>query len=117
MLVRAQGQFTADGLRQAPELGLPALLAQYASGGAAYSAVLGFRRGVAELTVNSNLHGVALNLPAPLTKTANSVLPLHFNALLPVAGGLAQRGPSRRCTESACKSSWATWGAWCMNVT
>lgn len=84
VLVRAQGQFTADGLRQAPELGLPALLAQHASGGAAYSAVLGFRRGVAELTVNSNLQGVALNLPAPLTKTANSVLPLHFdNALLP----------------------------------
>jgi uncharacterized protein (TIGR02099 family) len=82
--VRAQGQFTAEGLRQAPELGLPARLAQQASGGGAYSAVLGFRRGVAELTVHSNLQGVALHLPAPLGKAADTVLPLRFdNALLP----------------------------------
>jgi uncharacterized protein YhdP len=38
---------------------------------------------VAEIIVNSNLQGMALNLPAPLNKTAEAVLPLRFeNTLL-----------------------------------
>ena len=82
IVIKAQGNVTAEGLRQAKDLGLVSRLAQNASGGAAYSATLGFRRGVAEITVTSNLQGMALSLPAPLGKAAEAVLPLRFEDAL-----------------------------------
>ncbi len=93
VVLRAQGNFTAEGLRQAGELGFASRLGLHATGGAAYSAVLGVRRGVPELAVSSTLQGLALNLPAPFNKAAEAVLPLRYeNALLreplsPGAGG------------------------------
>lgn len=81
---KAQGTLTADGLRQARDMGLLSRLAQHASGSTAYTATLGFRRGLSELMVSSSLQGLALNLPAPLNKTAEAALPLRFeNVLLP----------------------------------
>ena len=80
--LKAQGNVTAEGLRQARDMGLVSRLAQNASGGAAYSATLGFRRGVAEITVASNLQGMALSLPAPLGKAAEAMLPLRFEHTL-----------------------------------
>ncbi|MEP6792621.1 MAG: AsmA-like C-terminal region-containing protein, partial [Ramlibacter sp.] len=95
--IRAQGTATAEGLRQAKELGFVSRIARDATGGAPYNATLGFRRGVAEIMVASNLQGLALNLPAPLNKTADQTLPLHYeNALVreslaaPAAGGAAR---------------------------
>ena len=82
VVFKAQGNVTAEGLRQAKDLGLVSRLAQNASGGAAYSATLGFRRGVAEITVASNFQGMALNLPAPLGKSAEAVLPVRFEDTL-----------------------------------
>ncbi len=76
--LRMQGTATADGVRQARELGLVARLGQYASGSTTYTATLGLRGGVPELQVNSPLTGVALNLPAPFAKTADVPLPLHL---------------------------------------
>jgi uncharacterized protein (TIGR02099 family) len=81
-VIRISGNATADGLRQAKELGFVTRLAQQASGSAAYSAVLGFRQGEPELTVNSSLQGMALNLPAPLNKSAETVLPLRLETAL-----------------------------------
>lgn len=80
ILLRAQGQLTAEGLRQARELGFFSRLGQTMQGSAAYTASLGFRRGVAELAFQSNLQGLALNLPAPLTKTADAVMPLRYES-------------------------------------
>lgn len=77
ILLKLQGTATAEGLRQAKELGLVAKLAQRASGGAAYTGLLGFKGGEMELTVLSNLQGLGLNLPAPLAKAADSALPLR----------------------------------------
>ena len=83
---RGQGTLTAVGLREARDFGLVSRMAQNASGGTAYAATLTFRRGISEIAVSSNLQGMALNLPAPLNKTAESALPLHFeNALLPAS--------------------------------
>ena len=80
---RAQGTATAEGIRQAKDMGLASRLGQNASGSTAYSATLGFRRGVAEVVVTSNLQGMALSLPAPLSKTSDALLPLRFeNTLL-----------------------------------
>ena len=75
---RAQGTVTADGLRQATELGLAPGLAAHLSGSTAYNATLLFRQGVPEVMVSSSLQGMALNLPAPLAKTAETALPLRF---------------------------------------
>ena len=86
VLVRVQGTATAEGLRQAGELGPVARLAHNASGSAAYAAVLAFRRGGPDISVTSNLQGMALNLPPPLNKPADAALPLRFElAALPGA--------------------------------
>ncbi len=82
LLFRGQGTVSAEGLRQARELGLISGLALHASGSTSYSAVLGFRRGQTELSVSSNLQGLALNLPAPLAKPAAEALPLQFERAL-----------------------------------
>ena len=78
IVIRAQGTVTSEALKQASELGFVSRLAQHATGSAAYTAVLGFRHGVPELAVSSNLIGVALNLPAPLGKVADVSLPLRL---------------------------------------
>ena len=93
LLVRAQGVLSADGLRQARELGVVSRLAEHASGSTPYSAVLGMRRGVPELQLSSTLQGLALDLPAPLRKPAETLLPLQFdNTLTPES--LASTGPA-----------------------
>lgn len=86
--LRAQGTATAEGLRQAKELGFVSRLARDASGGAAYQLNLAFRRGIPEITVTSSLQGLALNLPPPLSKPADSTLPLRYENVL-VPGGAA----------------------------
>ncbi|MBA4330232.1 MAG: TIGR02099 family protein [Polaromonas sp.] len=78
VVIRAQGSVTAEGLRQARELGMAARLGAHASGSTAYTASLGFRKGMTEISVASSLQGMALSLPAPLTKSADSSLPLRF---------------------------------------
>lgn len=76
--LRAQGTATAEGLQQTPQLGLLAQLARRATGSAPYTLALGFRRGMPELQVSTTLQGLALDLPAPLGKTAESSMPLRF---------------------------------------
>lgn len=83
IVFRAQGTVTAEALRQAKELGFVSRLGQNASGSAAYTAVLGFHRGLPELSVTSNLQGMALNFPAPLSKSAETSLALRYeNSLI-----------------------------------
>ena len=102
--LRAQGTVSAEGLRQAKELGYVSRVAKDLSGTAAYQLSLAFRRGVPELAVTSSLQGMALNLPAPLAKPAEAALPLRYeNALVrepPAgAGGAASRLQDRLTLE------------------
>jgi uncharacterized protein (TIGR02099 family) len=84
VMFKAQGTVTSDGLRQVRDMDALARLAQNMNGSSAYTATLGFRRGATELSVASSLQGMALTLPAPLTKPADASLPLRFEtALLP----------------------------------
>lgn len=78
VLLRAQGTATAEGLRQASELGFVSRLARDMSGSAAYQLILGVRHATPEITVASSLQGLAVNLPAPLNKGAESALPLRY---------------------------------------
>lgn len=80
--LRAQGVASAQGLRDAKELGLVSQLAHRAQGSAAYTIDMGLRRGIPELRLTSTLQGLALDLPAPLGKTATSALPVHFERVL-----------------------------------
>ncbi len=79
---KAQGTLTAEGLRQAKDLGFASRMAQNANGSTAYAATLGFRRGMTEVVVSSNLQGMALSLPAPMGKSAEALLPVKFEQSL-----------------------------------
>ena len=82
VVFKAQGTLSAEGLKQLKEIGVVSRLAQNASGSADYTAALGFRKGTTELSVSSNLQGMALRLPAPLGKTAEAALPIVFEHML-----------------------------------
>lgn len=84
--IRVQGMASAEGLQQAAaSVGLGGL-ARQASGSASYEAALDFRDSGVDVAVTSSLQGLALNLPAPLNKPAESALPLRFEmAALPGA--------------------------------
>ncbi|HOF50685.1 MAG TPA: YhdP family protein [Rhodoferax sp.] len=91
--LRIQGTATAEGLRQAKELGFAARLAQYATGASTYQATVGLRGGVPELLISSSLTGLALNLPAPFAKSAEAALPLRIETSAlrsPVLSGASQ---------------------------
>lgn len=76
--IRAQGTATAQGLQQTPQWGAVSQLASKATGSTNYAMSLSFRRGVPELKVVTNLQGLALALPVPLGKSADTALPLRF---------------------------------------
>jgi uncharacterized protein (TIGR02099 family) len=80
--LKITGDLTAEGLRQAQELGFVSRVAQRASGKVAYSATLGLRKGQPELSISSDLKGMALALPAPLNKAASTVMPLRIESAL-----------------------------------
>jgi len=80
--LKINGHLTAEGLRQARELGFVSRLALRANGKSAYSAILGLRRGQPELLISSDLKGMALSLPAPLSKPAATAMPLKIETQL-----------------------------------
>ena len=82
VLLRAQGTVSAEGLRQAAELGFVSRLARHATGSTAFTGTLGFRGEASELVFSSNLQGLGLNLPGPLGKAAETALPLRFENTL-----------------------------------
>jgi len=86
LLFRGQGSVTAEGLRD-PLLGPLARLAGGASGATTYAAQLGWRGGAPEWQVASSLQGLALALPAPLGKRAETTLPLRAEQAVQVLVG------------------------------
>ncbi len=78
-VLRLQGTASAEGLRQASELGTVATsLARYASGAASYQATMVLRTGVPEIVVSSSLSGMGLALPPPFTKVPDVALPVRL---------------------------------------
>ena len=77
--IRLQGQVTASGLQAAGELAPLNVLAQRMTGSSSYTANLGWRDGLPALEVRSQLLGLALDLPAPLNKTASQSMPLSIS--------------------------------------
>jgi len=77
-VLRIRGNVSADGLRQANELGAFARIAMRATGSSNFNAFLTLRKGAPELVVQSDLKGMALALPAPLNKPAAASWPLRL---------------------------------------
>lgn len=82
--LRVQGQFTAQGLRQAAQddrsgegLHKLAALARQMEGSARYEAEFGLNEGAPEFSLRTDLRGLALSLPAPLRKSADQTLPVR----------------------------------------
>lgn len=75
--VSASGQASAAGLREAAAGTALAPLAARLEGATGYSAVIGVRERQLQVQLNSELNGMALQLPAPLAKAAAPALPLR----------------------------------------
>jgi uncharacterized protein (TIGR02099 family) len=86
--LRAQGQITAEGLRQAKEMAPLNEWAQHASGATTYTAQLTWQQGQPEFTLQSPLEGLTLKLPAPLGKTAATSVPLALRTRIQTSGGV-----------------------------
>ncbi|MBV8664996.1 MAG: TIGR02099 family protein [Burkholderiaceae bacterium] len=86
--VRADGMLTADGVRKfAGSAGQR--LAQRIAGATRYSVAVNLRKKHADVLVESNLQGLALDLPLPLHKEANEVMPARLEM-----NGLASNDPA-----------------------
>lgn len=82
-------------LRERPELaGRASALLQRLSGKAAYRATLNVIDGVPSMSLSSDLVGLAIDLPAPLGKSAETPWPSRLQ-LAPTADASAPNGPPR----------------------
>jgi uncharacterized protein (TIGR02099 family) len=80
--IRGQGVATAQGLQRASELSFIPVIAKNATGSTQYSAQLRFGPEMTEVSVQSNLQGMAFSLPAPFNKPAQASWPLKFDNTL-----------------------------------
>jgi uncharacterized protein (TIGR02099 family) len=78
----AQGTANADGLRRTSEVPVLARMAASFSGQTPYRLALDIVRGHTQFDFSSPLSGLALDLPAPLHKSADTALPLHVQTQL-----------------------------------
>ncbi len=90
--LRAQGQLSASGLQNAPELTDWAPQLKHLQGRTQYQAQLQWRRGQLETQVNSDLVGLAVQAPTGLGKSAATALPLRWESQLTPAA-TASTGP------------------------
>jgi uncharacterized protein (TIGR02099 family) len=87
-IIKAEGILTADGLQKYAS-GASRRLAQHVSGSTRYDVTINVKKSRADVIVNSNLQGLASDLPAPLHKEAGELLPTKFDMI-----GLASLDPS-----------------------
>lgn len=94
VIATARGSMTAEGLVH----GLNVPLGDRVHGSTTYLATVSFprpggeQRAPLEIDIDSDLNGLALELPEPLGKTAGTVRPLSFELAFPEAGLIAASG-------------------------
>ena len=74
--ILARGTATAQGLQKHSGIPLVAQIAAHGQGQAAYTVDVTARNGTQDVTVRSDLRGMALNLPAPFSKQGDEALSL-----------------------------------------
>lgn len=72
------GTMSAQGLRENRENATLAQLARRMTGSTPYTAAVTVRQGMTDVAVQSTLAGLAVNLPSPLGKSAETALPARF---------------------------------------
>ncbi len=77
-----QGTASVEALRRASELGLLARIAPHLSGKVVYRMGLAFTEGHPEISITSDLLGLASDLPPPLRKSAETALPMRYSTSL-----------------------------------
>ncbi len=77
-----QGTATVEALRRASELGLLARIAPHLSGKVVYRMGLGFTEGHPDISITSDLVGLASDLPPPLRKGPETALPTRYSTSL-----------------------------------
>jgi uncharacterized protein (TIGR02099 family) len=82
-----RGTLTVEALRQASELGTVARFATMLSGQTSYRGTLAFAAGRPQVSIASNLVGLAIDLPAPFAKAAATPLALRVRTVPEDAGG------------------------------
>jgi uncharacterized protein (TIGR02099 family) len=82
--IRFDGGMTSEGLARSLPGQAIRKLSKKITGGTRYSAMLRIKNQRPELTLESSLAGLAMDLPAPLRKSANELMPLRFS-LAPLA--------------------------------
>ncbi|MGV0982965.1 MAG: YhdP family protein [Limnohabitans sp.] len=90
LTLRAQGEISAEGLRQSREFPSLDVLAQQLTGSTTYTASLGWRQGQPELSIQSQLEGLGMKLPAPLGKAAQVAMPLNIRSHIQGSGANLQ---------------------------
>ncbi|HYD61199.1 MAG TPA: YhdP family protein [Noviherbaspirillum sp.] len=78
ILVKADGSLSADGVRKTYSTPATQRPLERITGSARYTTAIRVKNGQPEITVESNLAGIALDFPAPLRKAANESMPLKF---------------------------------------
>lgn len=81
--LRVDGMATAQGLRDAKEMSELAALGKHLQGQARYGLQIKVLHSVPEISLQSELQGMAVMLPAPLGKAADSFLALRVNRTVP----------------------------------
>ncbi|WP_423972110.1 YhdP family protein [Comamonas thiooxydans] len=81
--VRVDGIATAQGLRDAKEMSELVALGKHLQGQARYGLQIKVLHSVPEISLQSDLQGMAVMLPAPLGKAADSSLALRVNRTVP----------------------------------
>lgn len=91
-LVKVDGTVTADGLRRAASEPVLQRLLDHLSGASRYTATVAVRQHQPEITIESSLQGMALDLPTPLQKVGNESWPLKVEIIgQPSADPLIER--------------------------
>lgn len=79
ILIRASGSASVEGIRRSfQSAGIQTISHQF-QGGARYIASIAVKKRQTEINVESNLQGLAMNLPAPLQKAAGDALNLRVS--------------------------------------
>jgi uncharacterized protein (TIGR02099 family) len=90
VLIQGAGTATPLGLRALPQLAPLGRVLELSRGQLRYSASVALQKDTTALQVDSDLLGLAVNLPLPLRKAAAETRPLHVE-LTPVPGALPAR--------------------------
>lgn len=78
ILVKAEGILTADGIRKAYATPVMRRSSEFIAGSTRYTTSIRVKNRHPEITVESNMVGIALDFPVPLRKAASESMPLKF---------------------------------------